>query len=116
EGSLARSLGEEGGQFNALSFSAGERGGRLPQSKVAESYIIENAQPVGYSRQIREEGHRLSHGQLEHFVDVLVPVFDIQERTLEARALALFAYQFDIGQKLHLDCDRTVTLTGLTAA
>ena len=48
--------------------------------------------------------------------DVFALVFDVENLVAETRAAAIFAGQFDIGQKLHLDRDRSAALTGLAAS
>ena len=63
-----------------------------------------------------EEVDRLAHGELQHFVDVQAVVPDLEDAALEARAFALFADQFDVGQELHLDRDGAIALAGFAAA
>ena len=43
-------------------------------------------------------------------------VADIENGALEARAFAIVADEFDIGQELHFDGDGAIALTGFAAA
>ena len=58
----------------------------------------------------------LFHGQVEHVVDVLAVIADLQHLRLVARALALLADELDIGQELHLDGDGAIALADFAAA
>ena len=49
-------------------------------------------------------------------MNVLAVVAHFQHLGLVARALALLADQFDVGQELHLDGDRSVALADIAAA
>jgi hypothetical protein len=55
-------------------------------------------------------------GHLEHFVDGLALVADIQGLAVVALALADVAGHVDIRQEVHLDLDHAVALAGLAAA
>ena len=54
--------------------------------------------------------------QVQNFVNVLAAIAHFQDLRLVARAFALFADQFDIGEKLHLHGDRAVALAGFAAS
>ena len=49
-------------------------------------------------------------------MNVLAAITNVQHLLLEARALAFFANQFDIGKKLHLDRHSAVALANFTTA
>ena len=59
---------------------------------------------------------RALYRQVEHLVDVLPVIANLQHFGLVPHALALFANQLHIGQKLHLDCHRAVALACLATA
>ena len=103
-------------QLHALRFAAGERGRRLSQPQVAEPHFFQHPQLLHDLRDLGEELQRLLHRQVEHFVNVLAAIANLQHLRLVARALALLANQFDVGQELHLDRDRAVALAGFAAA
>ena len=103
-------------QFHALRFAAGERRGRLPQPQIAQPDIVQHLQALHQARRRVEEVHRLAHRELQHLVDVQTVVANIQNAALVARALALFADQFHVGQELHLHRDRAIALAGFAAA
>src|SRR5262249_25284067 len=105
---VARAPGQVRGQLDALRLAARQRRGRLAQPEVAESDIVEDFQLAGDAVAVREEAHRFADGQVQNFVNVLAAVFDVEDRRLEPRAFALFAYELDVGQELHLDGDRAV--------
>src|SRR5580704_9997880 len=56
------------------------------------------------------------HGEAEDFVNVLVAITHIEDGALEARAAALLADQFDVGEELHLHGDGAIALASFTAA
>ena len=63
-----------------------------------------------------EERHGLAHGELQDFVNVQAVVLDLENAALVARALALFAEQFDVGEELHLDGHGAIALADFAAA
>jgi hypothetical protein len=63
-----------------------------------------------------EEAQRLLDRHLQHVVNVLALVLDIEDLGLIARAVAVLAGQLDVGQELHFDGDRAVALAGVAAA
>ncbi len=65
---------------------------------------------------VGEELQRFPHGHLQDFVDVLSLVQDLQHGALVAHALAVFADQFDVGEELHFDSDRSVAFAGFAAS
>ena len=104
------------GQFHALRFAAGERGRRLAQPQVAEADFVEHAQFLGDLGDVGEELQGLADGQVQHVVDVLALVANVEHLRLVARAFAFFADQFDVGEELHFDGDGAVALAGFAAA
>ena len=49
-------------------------------------------------------------------MNILSAIAHFEDAAFEARAAAFFADQFDVGEKLHLDGDGAVALTGFAAA
>src|SRR5947209_19030038 len=115
ERARAGALREIGGELDALRFAARKRCGRLAEAEVAEAHVVEDAQAVTDLRGVAEKRHRLAHGHVEHVVDVLSSVAYVQDLRLEARALALLADQFHVGEELHLDRHRAVALAHVAA-
>jgi hypothetical protein len=62
-----------------------------------------------------EELQRVLDGHVEHLVDVLALVADLQRLAVVALALADVAGHVDVGQEVHLDLDDAVALAGLAA-
>ena len=62
-----------------------------------------------------EEGQRVLDRHVEHLVDALALVVDLQRLAVVALALADVAGHVDVGQEVHLDLDHAVALAGLAA-
>src|SRR5579862_1798356 len=103
-------------ELDALGFSAGERGGRLPEAHIAEADFVKDGELVNDLRMAGKEAQRLAHGHLQDVVDALVLVVNLQRRGLVARAAALFAGQLDVGEELHLDGDGAVAFADVATA
>src|SRR5438128_12181512 len=65
---------------------------------------------------IGEELECLGHGHLQDLVNILTAEMDVEHAAFVAHALALFANQLDVGEELHLDLHRALTLAGLAAS
>ncbi len=102
------------GEFDALCFTARKGCGRLAQTQIAESDVVQHAQAIGDLRHFTKERDRLAHCHTEHFVNVLAAITNVENLLLETRAFALFANQFNVREKLHLNRNRAVSLTDLT--
>src|SRR5688572_27036201 len=100
-------------ELDALSFTTGKRRRRLAQPQITKTHIVQHAQAVRDLRHFAEERDRLAHGHAQHFVNVLAAVANVENLLFESRALALFTHQLDVGEKLHLDRHRSVTLADL---
>ena len=103
-------------QLHALRLAAGERGRRLPQPQIAQADFLQHAQLLHDLGHAGEEVQRLLHRQVQHVVNVLAVIANLQHFRLVARALALLADQLHVGQELHLHRDRAVALAGFAAA
>ncbi len=112
----AGGLREMRGELDALGFAAAERGGGLAEPQIAEADVGENFEPRDQALRFGEERQRFLHGELQHFVDVQALVADVEDGALEARALAFFAHQLDVGEELHLDGHGAVALAIFAAA
>src|SRR5690349_22506439 len=108
-------LREVRGELQALRFAAGKGGGGLAEPQIAETDFVENAQFRNDLGHTHEKSQRLTHRQLQHFVNVFSAITNFKHAALEPRAAALFANQLDVGEKLHLYGDRAVALAGLAA-
>src|SRR5437660_1314393 len=69
-----------------------------------------------YRSRRRTRQHPLAYGHLQHLIDVLALVQNLENTAFVSCPFALFADQFDVGQELHLDSDRSIALTDLTTA
>ena len=111
----AGTLGKMCREFDALRFTTGKRGSRLSQTQIPKSDVIEQSQAIRDFRHLPKKNDGLAHGHVEHLMNVLAAISNIKNLLLEARALALLANQFDVGEKLHLDRNRAITLANFTA-
>ena len=114
---MSRSLGlQVRGQLHALGFAAGERGRRLAEPQVAEADFVQHAQLLDDLGHAGEEVQRLLDGEVEHVVNVLAVITNLEDLGLVARAFALLADQLDVGEELHFDGDSAVALADFAAA
>ena len=58
-----------------------------------------------------KESDGLADGHIEHVVDILVLVADVEDVMLEAVTVTGFTLEDEVGHKLHLDGDDTSALT-----
>src|SRR4029078_9576600 len=103
-------------ELHALRLPAAERRRRLPALDVAETDVLQCAQLVGDRRKVLEERQRLIDRQVEDLRDRLAPIQDVECFAVVAPALALFASDIYVRQKVHLDRNDAVALTRLAAA
>ena len=108
--------GEVGGEFDALGFAAGERGGGLAEADVDEADLVEDVELVDDLGMAGEVGEGFLDGHVEDVVDVLALVLDVEDGGLVTGAVAFFAGQLDVGEELHLDRDGAVAFADVAAA
>ena len=108
--------GEVGGELDALGLAAGEGGGGLAEADVAEADLVEDVELVDDLGVAGEVDERLLDGHVEDVVDVLVAVFDLEDRGFVTGAVALFAGELDVGEELHFDGDGAVAFADVAAA
>ena len=65
---------------------------------------------------MREELARFIDCHIKYIVDTLAFVFHFQRLTVVALALAYIARNVNVGQKVHLDFNNTITTARLTSA
>src|SRR5207244_11032445 len=61
------------------------------------------------------ERERLADREIEYLMDRAAAVPHLEQLRLEALAVALIAWNEDVGKELHLDADLALALTGLAA-
>ena len=108
EGAARGGLGEMRRELDALSFAAGERGGGLAETQIAEADVVQDLEFDEEPRMVIEEGDGFANGELEDLMDVEVLVADIEDGGFIARAFTLFADEFDIGKELHFNGDGAI--------
>src|SRR5262249_43689817 len=113
---IARGGLKVSGKFHTLGLAARESGGRLTEAQVAESYFFEDVELFDKLGHVGKKFEAFAHGEVEHVVDVLALITHLKHLRLIARALALFADQFDVGEELHFDGDGAVALAGFASA
>ena len=109
-------LGQLRGQLDPLGLAAGQLGGGLAQLHIAQAYLLQSFQAVVDPGQVLKEGQGLVHRHLQHFVDVLALVLDLQGLPVVPPPLAHLTGDIDVGQKVHLDLDEAVAGAGLAPA
>src|ERR1700678_1316258 len=67
-------------------------------------------------RPIAKESERLANGQVEHLGDILASVGDFKDFRPVTRTLAFGAAEHHVREKLHVDRQKAVALTGVAAA
>ena len=116
DGLAGGALGQLSGQLDPLCLAAGEGGGGLAQLHIAQAHLVEGLDLVVEPGQVLEEAQGLLHRHLQHLVDILALVADLQSLPVVALAFAHLAGNIDVGQEVHLDLDKAVARAGLTPA
>ena len=110
---------QEGRQLHTLTLTARKRTAALAQLHVADADILQRLQPLhdlGAGRILAEELHGLIDRHAQDIIDRLVAITDVQDILLEPPSVTLFALQHQIRHELHLDRDRSFSLTGLASS
>ena len=108
-------LGQLPGQLHPLRLAAGKSGRALPQLDVGQADIDQGLQLAGQHGHGVEERPSLLHGHVQHLVDVLALVANVQRLPVVALALALVAGDVDVGQEVHFHLEYPVALAGFAA-
>ncbi len=103
-------------QLDSLCLAAGKLRRRLPQSDIAQSHVIEGLDLIADPRHIFKEAHSLFHRHIQHIVNALSFVFDLQCLPVVASAVADLAGHVHIRQEMHFDLDNAVAAAGLTSS
>ncbi len=111
-----RALLQLAGELDALRLAAGERGGGLSQTDVAEPDLAERGHVACDRRDGREELGGLLDRHVQDLGDGLALVVDLERLPVVAGAVADLARDVDVGQEVHLDLDRAVTRARLAAS
>ena len=104
------------GQLHALRLAARQRGRRLAELDVAQADVDQRLQLARQRRHRLEQLQRVLDGHLQHVVDVVALVEDLQRLAVVALAVADVAGHVDVGQEVHFDLDQAVALAGFAAA
>src|SRR3954470_9226716 len=72
-------------QLHPLRLAAAQRGGRLSQPQITEPYFLQDSELVGNLRYYREELQRLLDREVQHIVDVLAFVTNVEHLSLVTR-------------------------------
>ena len=108
-------LRELGGQLHPLGLAAGQGGGGLAQLYITQAHLLQGLQAVVDAGDVLEEGQGLVHRHLQHLVNVLALVVDLQGLPVVPPALAHLTGDIDVRQEVHLDLQQAVPLAGLAA-
>src|SRR6185437_2553328 len=82
--------GEVRGELDALGFAAGERGGGLAETDVAEADLVEDVELIDDLWVSGEVDEGLFDGHVEDVVDVFIFVLDVEGGGFVTRAVAFF--------------------------
>ena len=116
EGAAGVAFGEFFGQLDALRLAAGKRGRVLAEGDVAEPHVHEGGELAVQCGHGFEELGGFFHRHAQHLVHGLAAVVNLQRFSVVAAALAGVAGDVDVGQKVHLDLDHAIALTGFAAS
>ena len=108
-------LGQLERELHALRFAARERRRALAERDVAEAHVEQRLELSREHRHRAEEFRRLLDRHLQHFVDVLALVLDLERLAVVAVAVADVARHVDVGQEMHLDLEHAVALARFAA-
>ncbi|MNE50429.1 hypothetical protein D3C80_1450020 [compost metagenome] len=103
-------------KLHALRLTAGQRCRRLPQTNIGQPHVHQRLQLTRQRRHCIKELTGFFDGHIQHFVDCLALVLNLQRFAVIAFASALIARHINIRQEVHFDFDHAVTLTGFTAS
>ena len=103
-------------EFHPLRLAAGQGRRRLTEADVGQPHIHQGLQLARDRRHRLEERQGVLHGHLQHFVNVLALIANVEGFAVVALALAHIAGHVDVRQEVHLDFADAVALTGLAAA
>src|SRR5699024_3447653 len=81
-----------------------------------EPNLVESLEFVVQLGQVLEEGEGFLHRHVQHLIDVFTLVAHLQCLPVVPLAFTYLAGHIDIGEKVHLDFDKTISLAGLTTA
>src|SRR5690606_29212867 len=106
---------QKGSQFDSLRLAAREGIRRLAELHVSESDLRKGFQAIDNLWLVFEEDKRLVNGHLQHISHRFILIGYFNHMLLKAIAVAGFARQEYIGNKLHFDFNLTLTLAYITA-
>lgn len=88
----------------------------MAEAEVSEADFVEDGELVDDFGMAGEEAQGFLHGEAEDIVDVFAFVLDFEDAGFVAGAVALFAGEFDVSEKLHFDGDGAVSVADVAAA
>ena len=108
--------GKFGDEFEALGFTAGERGRGLAEREVAKAAIDHELADLRELRVEVEERRGFLEGELKNLADGFTLPRDVGEVRAVAEAAAVVAGQVGVGHERHLEFDAASPFAGGTAA
>ena len=108
-------LGKFLGELDALRLAPGQRRGTLPQLDITQPDGHQRVEFGRDPRHVSEKRRGFLDRHLQHVVNRLALVADIQRFAVVALALADVAGHVDVRQEMHLHLDDAVALAGLAA-
>ena len=100
-------------QLDSLCFTAGQLGGRLAQTDIGKSHVIERLNLPVDRRNIFKKLQCLFHRHIQDIIDALALIFYLQGLTVIPFAAADLAGHINIRKEMHLNLNDTVTGAGL---
>src|SRR6266567_5442682 len=116
ESAAGLALGKFAGQFDALGFAAGKRGGGLAERDVAEADFDECRKFLLNLRNVFEKFQRVGGRQIQDITNGMAFVTHGERFRIVAAAAAHFTHHVNVGKKIHFDAAEAVSLAGFAAA
>ena len=103
-------------EFDPLRLTAGQRRGRLAKLYIAKSDFVQDLQTCSDLFLVLKEFDRFLDRHIKDIGNALALKMHLKRLTVVSLAVADLTRDIDIGQKMHLDLQQSVTGTGFTAA
>ena len=111
-----RTLRKFGCKFNPLRFAARKRRGGLSEFNIPQAYFLQCLDLAENSRNVHEKVYRFVYGHIENVRYAFALVFYFESFVVIAFALAHFARNENVGQKVHFYFYYPVARTAFASA
>ena len=108
-----RPAGELRRQLDPLGLASGQLRRGLAELNIGKTHIVQGLDLPADRRNITEEVQRLLHGHIQHIIDILSLIIDLQRLTVIALPAADLAGYIYVRKEMHLHLQDPVAGTGL---